>query len=147
MFERFTDRARQATIFAEEEAKSLGHGHIGTEHLLFGLARDSDGISAKVLLSFNITSIDVREQIQEIIGKGGFTGNGHHPYTPRAMKVLELSLKEALSLGHNYIGTEHLLLGLIREGEGVGPQILTKRGASFEAIRNRTIQEMVASLQ
>ena len=119
MFERFTDRARRVVVLAQEEAKMLNHNYIGTEHILLGLIHEGEGVAAKALESLGISLDAVREQVQDIIGQGQQQPTGHIPFTPRAKKVLELSLREALQLGHNYIGTEHILLGLIREGEGV----------------------------
>src|SRR6266540_2944549 len=118
VFERFTDRARRVVVLAQEEARMLNHNYIGTEHILLGLVRERDGVAAKALESLNISLEAVRQQVKEIIGQGQAVPRGHIPFTPRAKKVLELSLREALQLGHNYIGTEHILLGLIREGEG-----------------------------
>ena len=131
MFERFTDRARRVVVLAQEEAKMLNHNYIGTEHLLLGLIHEGEGVAAKSLESLDISLDAVREQVQEIIGQGQQQPTGHIPFTPRAKKVLELSLREALQLGHNYIGTEHILLGLIREGEGVAAQVLVKLGADL----------------
>ncbi len=129
MFERFTDRARRVVVLAQEEARMLNHNYIGTEHILLGLIHEGEGVAAKALESLGISLESVREQVQEIIGQGQQAPSGHIPFTPRAKKVLELSLREALQLGHNYIGTEHILLGLIREGEGVAAQVLNKLGA------------------
>ena len=140
MFERFTDRARRVIVLAQEEAKLLNHNYIGTEHLLLGLIHEGDGVAAKALESLGISLEAVREQVQDIIGKGQHKPGGHIPFTPRAKKVLELSLREALQLGHNYIGTEHLLLGLIREGEGVAAQVLVKLGADLNSVRQQVIQ-------
>jgi ATP-dependent Clp protease ATP-binding subunit ClpC len=140
MFERFTDRARRVVVLAQEEARMLNHNYIGTEHLLLGLIHEGDGVAAKALESLNISLGAVREQVQEIIGKGQQAPSGHIPFTPRAKKVLELSLREALQLGHNYIGTEHILLGLIREGEGVAAQVLVKLGADLGRVRQQVIQ-------
>ncbi|GMA87749.1 hypothetical protein GCM10025868_29990 [Angustibacter aerolatus] len=128
MFERFTDRARRVVVLAQEEARMLNHNYIGTEHILLGLIHEGEGVAAKALESLGISLDAVREQVQEIIGQGQQAPSGHIPFTPRAKKVLELSLREALRLGHNYIGTEHILLGLIREGEGVAAQVLVKPG-------------------
>ena len=119
MFERFTDRARRVVVLAQEEARMLNHNYIGTEHILLGLIHEGEGVAAKGLESLGISLEAVRSQVEEIIGQGQQAPSGHIPFTPRAKKVLELSLREALQLGHNYIGTEHILLGLIREGEGV----------------------------
>ncbi|MFD2675305.1 ATP-dependent Clp protease ATP-binding subunit [Gulosibacter bifidus] len=140
MFERFTDRARRVIVLAQEEAKLLNHNYIGTEHLLLGLIHEGDGVAAKALEALDISLEAVREQVQDIIGKGQHKPGGHIPFTPRAKKVLELSLREALQLGHNYIGTEHILLGLIREGEGVAAQVLVKLGADLNSVRQQVIQ-------
>ena len=126
MFERFTDRARRVVVLAQEEARLLNHNYIGTEHILLGLIHEGEGVAAKALESLGISLEAVRSQVEEIIGQGGSSPSGHIPFTPRAKKVLELSLREALQLGHNYIGTEHILLGLIREGEGVAAQVLVE---------------------
>ena len=126
MFERYTDRARRVVVLAQEEARMLNHNYIGTEHILLGLIREGEGVAAKALESLGISQEAVRQQVGEIIGQGQHAPAGHIPFTPRAKKVLELSLREALALGHNYIGTEHILLGLIREGEGVAAQVLVK---------------------
>ncbi len=140
MFERFTDRARRVVVLAQEEARMLNHNYIGTEHILLGLVREGEGVAAKALEAMDISLNAVREQVQEIIGEGSHAPSGHIPFTPRAKKVLELSLREALQLGHNYIGTEHILLGLIREGEGVAAQVLTKLGADLSSVRQQVIQ-------
>jgi ATP-dependent Clp protease ATP-binding subunit ClpC len=140
MFERFTDRARRVVVLAQEEARMLNHNYIGTEHILLGLIHEGEGVAAKALESMNISLDAVREQVQEIIGQGQAAPTGHIPFTPRAKKVLELSLREALQLGHNYIGTEHILLGLIREGEGVAAQVLQKLGADLNRVRQTVIQ-------
>src|SRR5215216_2396292 len=140
MFERFTDRARRVVVLAQEEARMLSHNYIGTEHILLGLIHEGDGIAAKALESLGISLEGVRAQVEEIIGQGQQAPSGHIPFTPRAKKVLELSLREALQLGHNYIGTEHILLGLIREGEGVAAQVLVKLGADLEGVREQVIQ-------
>ena len=140
MFERFTDRARRVVVLAQEEAKMLNHNYIGTEHVLLGLIHEGEGVAAKALESLDISLEAVREQVQEIIGQGQQAPTGHIPFTPRAKKVLELSLREALQLGHNYIGTEHILLGLIREGEGVAAQVLVKLGADLNRVRQQVIQ-------
>src|SRR3954454_22921485 len=140
MFERFTDRARRVVVLAQEEARMLNHNYIGTEHILLGLIHEGEGVAAKALESMNISLDAVREQVQEIIGPGQAAPTGHIPFTPRAKKVLELSLREALQLGHNYIGTEHILLGLIREGEGVAAQVLQKLGADLNRVRQTVIQ-------
>ena len=134
MFERFTDRARRVVVLAQEEARLLNHNYIGTEHILLGLIHEGEGVAAKALESLGISLEAVRAQVEEIIGHGGTAPSGHIPFTPRAKKVLELSLREALQLGHNYIGTEHILLGLIREGEGVAAQVLVKLGADLSRV-------------
>ncbi|CAB4330248.1 MAG: AAA domain-containing protein [Actinobacteria bacterium] len=140
MFERFTDRARRVVVLAQEEARMLNHNYIGTEHILLGLIHEGEGVAAKALESMDISLEAVREQVEEIIGQGQQAPSGHIPFTPRAKKVLELSLREALQLGHNYIGTEHILLGLIREGEGVAAQVLVKLGADLNRVRQQVIQ-------
>ena len=140
MFERFTDRARRVVVLAQEEARLLNHNYIGTEHILLGLIHEGEGVAAKALESLGISLEAVRAQVEEIIGHGGTAPSGHIPFTPRAKKVLELSLREALQLGHNYIGTEHILLGLIREGEGVAAQVLVKLGADLSRVRQQVIQ-------
>ena len=140
MFERFTDRARRVVVLAQEEARMLNHNYIGTEHILLGLIHEGEGVAAKGLESLGISLEAVRSQVEEIIGQGQQAPSGHIPFTPRAKKVLELSLREALQLGHNYIGTEHILLGLIREGEGVAAQVLVKLGADLNRVRQQVIQ-------
>ena len=140
MFERFTDRARRVVVLAQEEARMLNHNYIGTEHILLGLIHEGEGVAAKALESLGVSLEAVRSQVEEIIGQGQQAPSGHIPFTPRAKKVLELSLREALQLGHNYIGTEHILLGLIREGEGVAAQVLTKLGADLNRVRQQVIQ-------
>src|ERR1700756_3891091 len=140
MFERFTDRARRVVVLAQEEARMLNHNYIGTEHILLGLIHEGEGVAAKSLESLGISLEGVRSQVEEIIGQGQQAPSGHIPFTPRAKKVLELSLREALQLGHNYIGTEHILLGLIREGEGVAAQVLVKLGADLSRVRQQVIQ-------
>ncbi len=140
MFERFTDRARRVIVLAQEEARLLNHNYIGTEHILLGLIHEGEGVAAKALESLSISLEAVRAQVEEMIGQGGSSPSGHIPFTPRAKKVLELSLREALQLGHNYIGTEHILLGLIREGEGVAAQVLIKLGADLSRVRQQVIQ-------
>jgi ATP-dependent Clp protease ATP-binding subunit ClpC len=140
VFERFTDRARRVVVLAQEEARLLNHNYIGTEHILLGLIHEGEGVAAKALESLGISLEKVRQQVEEIIGAGQSPPSGHIPFTPRAKKVLELSLREALQLGHNYIGTEHILLGLIREGEGVAAQVLVKLGADLGRVRQQVIQ-------
>jgi ATP-dependent Clp protease ATP-binding subunit ClpC len=141
MFERFTDRARRVIVDAQNEARSLGHNYIGPEHLLLGLINEGDGVGAKALEAMQISTDTVRGRIEEIAGRGqGPPGTGHIPFTPRAKKVLELSLREALQLGHNYIGTEHILLGLIHEGDGVAAQVLVGLGVDLDRTRQLVIQ-------
>jgi hypothetical protein len=139
MFQRFTDRARRAVHLAQEEARLLGHDYVGTEHLLLGLLYEGEGVAARALESLGISREDVRGQVEEIIGHGQGSRTGHIPFTCRAKKVLELSLREALALGHHYIGTEHLLLGLLREGEGIAAQILVRLGADHALVRERVL--------
>jgi len=140
VFERFTDRARRVVVLAQEEARLLNHNYIGTEHILLGLIHEGEGVAARALEGMGINLESVRSQVVEIIGQGSQAPSGHIPFTPRAKKVLELSLREALQLGHNYIGTEHILLGLIREGEGVAAQVLQKLGAELHKVRQTVIQ-------
>src|SRR5437763_5108891 len=140
MFERFTDRARRVLVLAQEEARLLNHNYIGTEHILLGLIHEGEGLAAEALESLGIALEGVRQQVEEIIGQGQQAPSGHIPFTPRAKKVLELSLREALQLGHNYIGTEHMLLGLVREGEGVAAQVLVNLGADLSRVRQQVIQ-------
>jgi ATP-dependent Clp protease ATP-binding subunit ClpC len=140
MFERFTDRARRVVVLAQQEARMLNHNYIGTEHILLGLIHEGEGVAAKALESLGISLEAVRQQVGEIIGQGQQAPSGHIPFTPRAKKVLELSLRESLQLGHNYIGTEHILLALIREGEGVAAQVLVKLGADLNRVRQQVIQ-------
>src|SRR5690349_6495547 len=137
MFERFTDRARRVVVLAQEEARMLNHNYIGTEHILLGLIHEGEGVASKALESLGISLESVREQVQEIIGQGQQAPSGHIPFTPRAKKVLELSLREALQLGHNYIGAEHILLGLVREGESTAAQMLIKLGADLSRVRQQ----------
>ena len=141
MFERFTERARQVVVLAQEEARGLRHNYIGTEHILLGLSREDEGLAARVLESFDITLERARDDVVRIVGRGdGPTTSGQIPFTPRAKKVLELALREALHLGHDYIGTEHILLGLVREGEGVAMRVLDEFGADDDAIRNQVLR-------
>ena len=142
MFERFTDRARRVVVLAQEEARLLNHNYIGTEHILLGLINEGDGVAAKALESLGISLGAARAEVEEVIGQGSVVSSGHIPFTPRSKKVLELSLREALQLGHNYIGTEHLLLGLIREGEGVAAQVLVKLGTNVSRVRQQVIQTL-----
>jgi ATP-dependent Clp protease ATP-binding subunit ClpC len=145
VFERFTDRARQVVVFAQEEARMRDHNYIGTEHILLGLIHEGEGVAAKVMEALDVSLQAVRVGVERNIGRGEGVPSGNIPFTPRAKKVLELSLREALQLGHNYIGTEHILLGLIREGEGVAAQVLQKLGASLEVVRQKVI-EVVSGL-
>ena len=140
MLERFTDRARRVVVLAQEEARRLDHDYIGTEHLLLGLIREGEGVGARALESFEISLDAVRQQVEEIIGRGQQEPPGHIPFTPRAKKVLELSLRESKQLGHNYIGTEHILLGLLREGDGVAAQVLVRLGADLNRVRQQVIR-------
>jgi ATP-dependent Clp protease ATP-binding subunit ClpC len=139
MFEKFTERARQVIVLAQEEARMLDHDHIGTEHLLLGLIHEGEGVAARVLESLGISLEDVRRNVEEMIGRGQHALTGHIPFTPRAKKVLELSLRESQQLGHGYIGTEHILLGLIREGEGVAAQVLVELGADLNRVRQQVL--------
>jgi ATP-dependent Clp protease ATP-binding subunit ClpC len=140
MFERFTDRARRVVVLAQEEARLLDHNYIGTEHLLLGLIQEQEGVAASALVAMGVELQTVRTQVEEMIGRGHDPPGGHIPFTPRAKKVLELSLREALQLGHDYIGTEHILLGLIREGEGVAAQVLEKLGVNLVRVRVTVMQ-------
>jgi len=140
MFQRFTDRARRVVVLAQDEARRLDHNYIGTEHILLGLIREGEGVAAAALKSLGISLAPVRQQVEEIIGRGQETPQGHIPFTPRAKQVLELSLRESLQLGHDYIGTEHILLGLIREGDGVAAQVLVRLGADLNRVRQQVIQ-------
>jgi hypothetical protein len=140
MFERFTDRARRVVVLAQEEARLLNHNYIGTEHILLGLIHEGKGVAATALESMGVSLAAVRSQVEEIIGEGQAPPTGHLPFTPRAKKVLELSLREAIQIGHKYIGTEHILLGLIREGEGVAAQVLLKLGADLNRVRQQVIE-------
>jgi ATP-dependent Clp protease ATP-binding subunit ClpA len=140
MFERFTDRARRVVVLAQEEARMLNHGYIGTEHLLLGLVHEGEGLAAKALETMDISLEKVRHEVEALIGEGKEPPGGHIPFTPRAKKVLELSLKESNQLGHNYIGTEHILLGVIREGHGVAAQVLVKLGADLKRMRQQVLQ-------
>jgi ATP-dependent Clp protease ATP-binding subunit ClpA len=140
VFERFTDRARRVVVLAQEESRRLNHDFIGTEHILLGLIQEREGVAAQALGALGIRLEAVRARVEEIVGRGESTPSGHIPFTPRAKKVLELSLREALQFGHNYIGTEHLLLGLIREGEGVAATVLVGLGADLESVRQKVVQ-------
>ncbi|HEY5530384.1 MAG TPA: ATP-dependent Clp protease ATP-binding subunit [Candidatus Anoxymicrobiaceae bacterium] len=145
MFQRFSDSARRVVVLAQEEARKLNHNYIGTEHLLLGLIQEGEGVAAKALETFQVNLEAVRGQVVEVIGRGSSAPSGHIPFTPRAKKVLELSLREALQLGHNYIGTEHILLGLIREGEGVAAKVLVKIGVDLERLRNQVLKSLSGS--
>jgi ATP-dependent Clp protease ATP-binding subunit ClpC len=140
MFERFTDRARRVVVLAQDEARNLGHNYIGTEHILLALLAEGQGVGAKALEAQDISLDAARQQVEEIIGRGQGASQGHIPFTPRSKKVLELSLREALQLGHHYIGTEHILLGLIREGDGVGAQVLVGFGTDLNRTRQQVVQ-------
>ena len=140
MFERFTERARQVVVFAQDEARHLRHNYIGTEHLLLGLLREQEGIAARVLESLSVGLEPVRAEVANVVGMGDEVTSGQIPFTPRAKKVLELALREGLALGHNYIGTEHVLLGLVRENEGVAARILLAFDADADKIRSEIIR-------
>ncbi len=142
MFERFTDRARRVLVLAQEEGRHLGHGFVGTEHLLLGLIREEEGIAAKALESLGITLEAARTKVEEVVGRSVNAPSGSPPFTPRAKKVLELALREALQLGHSGVGTEHMLLGIVREGEGVAAQVLVGLGADLGRVRQQVIQLM-----
>jgi Clp amino terminal domain, pathogenicity island component len=146
MFERFTDRARRVVVLAQEEARLLNHDYIGTEHILLGLAHEGQGIAARALESLGISLEAVRAEVETTVGRGKRPPGGHIPFTPRAKKVLELSLREALDLGHNYIGTEHVLLGLIREGQGVAAQVLVKLGADLDRARQQVVKQLASDV-
>jgi len=140
MFERFTDRARRLVVLAQEEARRLGHNYIGTEHLLLAVVIQDDSVAARVLASFGVNGERVRADVAARVHPGGGSPQGHVPFTPRAKKVLELSLREAMQLNHNFIGTEHILLGLLREGEGVGAQLLGSYGVDLSTARQRVAE-------
>ncbi len=140
MFERFTDRAQRVIVLAQEEARAFDHDYVGTEHILLGLVHEGEGVAAKALESLGIGPDVVRQRIEEIIGRGQEPPTGHIPFTPQAKKVMELSLREALRLGHNYIGTEHILLGLIREGDGVAARVLVMLGADLDRVRRQVMK-------
>ena len=139
MFERFTDRARRVIVLAQEEARMLNHNYIGTEHILLALLHEGEGVAAQALESLGISLDAMRQAVEDVIGRGTLAPSGHIPFTPRSKKVLELSLREALSLGSDYIGTEHILLALLREGDGVAAQVLVGAGVDFNRARQRTI--------
>jgi ATP-dependent Clp protease ATP-binding subunit ClpA len=147
MFERFTDRARRVVVLAQEESRRLGHDYIGTEHLLLGLIREGEGMAARALKSLDVSLDRVRREIEERVGRGEGVSSGHIPFTPRAKKVLEMSLRESLQLGHNYIGTEHILLGLIAEDDGVAAQVLLELGADLDRVRQAVLDLLGASLE
>jgi ATP-dependent Clp protease ATP-binding subunit ClpC len=140
MFERFSDRARRVVVLAQDEARNLGHNYIGTEHILLALVDEGHGVAARALQAMGVSQDAARQQVEEIIGRGAGASEGHIPFTPRAKNVLEMSLREALQLGHHYIGTEHILLGLIREGDGVGAQVLAGLGVDLNRARQQVIQ-------
>jgi ATP-dependent Clp protease ATP-binding subunit ClpA/DNA-binding CsgD family transcriptional regulator len=140
VWERFTDPARRVVVHAQEEARMLNHNYLGTEHILLGLINEGEGVAARALEAMSISFDSARQRVEEIIGQGQAAPTGHIPFTPRAKKVLELSLREALQLGHNYVGTEHVLLGLVREGEGIGAQVLQELGASLQQVRTTVLQ-------
>ena len=142
MFERMTERGRQVIVLAQDEARAFGHNFIGTEHLLLGLMREEDGLAQRVLSELKLSVEGVRIEIERIVGKGEHVETGQIPLTPRCKKVIELSLREALSLGHNYIGTEHILLGLVRENEGVAARILLDQEVTPEVVRNLVIGQL-----
>lgn len=142
MFERFTERSRRVMVLAQEEARILNHNFIGSEHLLLGLIHEGEGVAAKALERFGITLEAVREQVEQSMGSQTIPVGGSPPFTPRAKKILELSLREALQLGHNYIGTEHILLGLVREGEGVAARIIVDLGADLARVRQQVIESL-----
>jgi ATP-dependent Clp protease ATP-binding subunit ClpC len=144
MFERFTDEARRIVVLAQEEARRLDHDYIGTEHILLGLIREGDGIAARAMGFFEISLDAARQQVEALIGRGQQAPSGHIPFTPRAKKVLELSLRESLQLGYSYIGTEHILLGLIREGDGVAAQVLVRLGGDLNRVRHEVIRLLPA---
>jgi ATP-dependent Clp protease ATP-binding subunit ClpC len=140
VFQKFTDRARRVVVRAQEEARALNHDFISTEHILLGLVGEGQGVAAKALESLGISLETVRQRVEDVVPPGQYSRPGHIPFTPRAKKVLELSLSEAKLLGHRYVGTEHLLLGLLREGEGVAAQVLAALGADLDGVRERVIQ-------
>jgi ATP-dependent Clp protease ATP-binding subunit ClpA len=142
MFERFTDRARRAVVLAQNEARLLNHNFIGTEHLLLGLVAEGDGVAARALESLGISLAAVRQQVEEVVGQGQQVPSGHIPFTPRAKKVLELAQREARAMGHDYIGTEHILLGLLREGDGVAAQVLVRLGADLNRVRQQVVVQL-----
>jgi ATP-dependent Clp protease ATP-binding subunit ClpC len=140
MFERFTDRARRVVVLSQEEARILNHDYIGTEHLLLGLIREGHGVAAKAMVSLGISPDSVRQQVEETVGRGQQAPAGHIPFTPQAKNVLRLALSESMALDHHYIGTEHILLGLMREGDGVAAQVLAQLGADLDQVRQQVRQ-------
>jgi ATP-dependent Clp protease ATP-binding subunit ClpC len=140
MFERFTDRARRVVVLAQEEARMLGHNYVGPEHVLLGLIHEGHGVAARALTELGVGLDEVRQQVEELIGQGDEAPSGHIPFTPQAKRVLELSLREALQLGHNYIGTEHILLGILREGENMAARVLVQMGADLNRVRLEVIR-------
>jgi ATP-dependent Clp protease ATP-binding subunit ClpC len=140
MFERFTDRARRVVVLAQQEARDLDHNYIGTEHILLALLDEGQGVAANALTAMGISQDAARQRVEEVIGRGQGASPGHIPFTPRAKKVLELSLRQALQLGHHYIGTEHILLGVIAEGDGVGAHVLVDLGADLDRTRQQVVQ-------
>jgi ATP-dependent Clp protease ATP-binding subunit ClpC len=147
MFERMTDRARRVIVLAQEEARKLLHNYIGTEHILLGLIHEGEGVAAVALADLKVNLEDIRKEVEGIIGLGQQAPSGHIPFTPRAKKILELALREALQLGHNYIGTEHILLGIIREGEGVAAQVLVKSGLDLNRVRQAVLKRLADALE
>ena len=145
MFERMTDRARRVVVLAQEEARLLNHNYIGTEHILLGLLNEGEGIGCQALARHGMSLAIARTQIVEIIGEGAESPTGHIPFTPRAKKILEFALREALQLGHNYIGTEHILLGMVREGEGVAAQVLARGGLTIGPLRETVLDLLKAN--
>jgi ATP-dependent Clp protease ATP-binding subunit ClpC len=140
MFERFTDRARRVVVLAQEQARMLGHDHVGTEHVLLGLIHEGSGVAAKVLESLGIGPETVRERVVQVTGRGEHSPSGHIPFTPQAKDVLRLALRESRALGHNYVGTEHILLGLIGAGDGVAARVLTGLGADLSGVREQVVR-------
>jgi ATP-dependent Clp protease ATP-binding subunit ClpC len=142
MFERFTDRSRRVVILAQEEARMLNHGSTGTEHLLLGIIHEGENVGARALSALGLSLVSVRQRIEEVVGAGSQSAGGHIPFTPRARRVLELALREALQLGHGHIGPEHILLGLVHDGGGVGAQVLARLGADAAVVRQRVIEPL-----
>jgi ATP-dependent Clp protease ATP-binding subunit ClpC len=147
MFERMTDRARRVIVLAQEEARHLQHNYIGTEHILLGLIHEGEGVAAVALADLKVNLEEIRKEVEGIIGLGEQAPSGHIPFTPRAKKIIELALREALQLGHNYIGTEHILLGIIREGEGVAAQVLVKSGLDLNRVRQAVLKRLADALE